>query len=204
MEQLQLQDEQMAFYQQGMQESKTAFGEQQGLLAQMEAVYSPILAKGPNQNAFAGEEETALNAQAKEGTAANYTRAARAVGGQIAAQGGGDNPLPSGTGEQLKEEVAMSAAGEESREESQILESGYAAGEREFEQAGRGLAEASGQLSPTSYENAATNSGSAAETTAKDINAEQNSWIAPVLGAVGAIGGGIATGGMSLLASGGH
>ena len=193
-EQLQLQDEQMQFYQEGMQESRSAFGEQQDLLKQMEAVYEPILAKGPNQNAFAGAEENALNAQAVEGTAGNYQRAARAVGEQIAAQGGGDNPLPSGGSEQLKEEVALSAAGEQSQEESQILAAGYATGEKEFEQAGAGLAEASGQLSPTNYLTATTGAGSAAETTANQINQEQNSWLAPVLGAVGAIGGAAAGG----------
>ena len=56
-QQLQLQDEQMQFYQQGQQESQTAFSEQQDLLKQMEQVYSPILAKGPNQEGFSGEEK---------------------------------------------------------------------------------------------------------------------------------------------------
>lgn len=190
-QQLQLQNEQIQFYQQGMQESSAAFAEQQGLLKQMEAVYEPILAKGPNQNAYAGPEQEALDASAIEGTATNYTQAARAVNETLAAQGGGDNPLPSGGSEQLREEVASSAAAEQSREETQIEEAGYAAGEQEFEQAGGALSTASGQLSPTSYETAATGAGASAETTAKDINSEENSWIAPVLGAVGAVGGAV-------------
>lgn len=200
--QIQLQQEQADFYAQGIAESNTAFGEDQSLLKQMEAVYEPILAKGPNQEGFSPAEKAALDAQAIQGTASNYSQAARAVGENIAAQGGGDNPLPSGSGEQLKEEVAASAAGAESQEEQQILEADYAQGLQEFDQAGNALSVASGQLNPTAYEGAATSAGSAAETTAKDINAEQNSWIAPVLGAVGAIGGGIATGGMSNLGEG--
>ena len=193
--QLQLQQEQADFYAQGMQESQTAFGEDQSLLKQMEAVYSPILAKGPNTNAFAGAEQNALDAEAIQGTASNYTKAARAVGSEVAAQGGGDNPLPSGTGEQLKEEVAASAAGAESGEEEQILQAGYGEGEREFENAGQALSVASGQLNPTAYENSATSAGSAAEVTANQINQEENSWVAPVLGAVGSLGG-LALGGM--------
>jgi len=189
--QIQLQGEEAQFYQEGMQESQTAFAEDQGLLKQMEAVYSPILAKGPNTNAFAGEEQTALDAQAIEGTARSYTQASRAVGEQEAAEGGGDNPLPGGAGEQAKEQVANTAAGVESAEEEQVLAAGYSAGEHEFEEAGSALSTASGQLSPTSYESAATGAGSAAETTANQINQEENSWVAPVLGAVGAVGGAV-------------
>ena len=189
--QLNLQQEQADFYAQGMQESQTAFSEDQSLLKQMEAVYSPILAKGPNTNAFAGAEQNELDAQAIEGTAANYNQAARAVGANVAAEGGGDNPLPSGAGEQLKEEVATSAAGQESSEEEQILQAGYSEGERQFEDAGQSLSVASGQLNPTAYESAATGAGSAAETTASQINQEQNSWLAPVMGAVGSIGGAV-------------
>jgi hypothetical protein len=186
--QLQLQQEQMDFYKAGQQESQTAFGEQQDLLKQMEAVYNPILAKGPNQEGFSGAEKAALDAQAVQGTAANYSQAAKAVGEQVAAQGGGDNPLPSGAGTQLKEEVATSAAAQESGEESQILSADYAQGYNEFTQAGNALATASSQLNPTGYEGAATGAGTAAETTANQINQEQNSWLAPVLGAAGALG----------------
>lgn len=186
--QLNLQQEEADFYAQGMQESQTAFGEDQALLKQMEAVYEPILARGPNQKGFSGAEESDLNAQAIEGTARNYSQAARAVGSQIAAEGGGDNPLPSGGAEALKEEVALSAAGQESQEEQQIVQADYAAGESEFEHAGEALSVASGQLNPTAYENAATSAGSSAETTAKDINAESNSWESAVMGAVGGLG----------------
>jgi|SRR5208282_5080671 len=189
--QIQLQQEQQQFYQQGMQEAAATYGQQQNLLKQMEAVYSPILAKGPNAEGFSGAEKSALEAQAIQGTAGNYTQAARAVGENLAAEGGGDNPLPSGAGEQLKEEVATSAAGQQSQEEQQILQADYAEGEHQFENAGQALAVASGQLNPTAYESAATGAGSAAETTAAAINQEQNSWMAPVLGAVGGIGGAV-------------
>lgn len=179
----------MDFYQQAIQEAHTAFGEQQSLLEQMKEVYSPILAKGPNQEGFDPAEKSALDAQAKEGTAENYSKASRAVGTAIAARGGGNTPLATGSGEQLREEVAASAAGEESKEESQILQADYEQGYREFTNAGEMLATASHELSPTSYEAAATGAGSAAEKTASDMISEENSWMAPVLGAVGALGG---------------
>jgi hypothetical protein len=188
--QLQLQQEQVSFYQQATEESEATFGEQQDLLKQMEAVYDPILAKGPTQPGFSGAEDEALNAQATQGTATAYSQAARAVGEQTAAEGGGNNPLPSGGETQLKEEVAESAAGQEASEKEQILQADYAQGYSEFENAGSSLAVASGELNPANYETAATGAGSAAETTAAAINQEENSWEAPVLGAVGAAAGG--------------
>jgi hypothetical protein len=188
--QIQLGAEQQQFFQQGMQEATANYGEQQDLLAQMEAVYNPILAKGPNAEGFSPAEQAALDAQAEQGTATNYTQAARAVGENIAAEGGGNNALPAGGGTQLKEEVAESAAGQESGEEQQILQANYATGEKEFENAGTELAVASNQLNPAGYASAATGEGSAAETTANQINQEKNSWMAPVLGALGSIGSG--------------
>lgn len=195
--QLTLQQDQLAFYQQGMQESQTAFGEQQDLLAQMNAVYGPILAKGPNQPGFSTSEENALNAEAVEGTATNYASAARGVNEQEAAEGGGNNPLPSGGEEQARAQVAEAAAGQESSEESQIEQANYAAGEQQFEQAGQALATASGQLNPAGYINATTGAGSEAEKTANQINQEKNAWMAPVLGALGSLGSKLGSGGGS-------
>jgi len=186
--QQELQQEQIQFYQQGMQESQATFAEQQDLIKQMEAVYNPILAKGPNQEGFSAAQKENLDAQAIQGTATTYGQAARAVGEQIAASGG-DNSLPSGETEQLKEEVAAAAAQQQSTEESQILQADYAQGYTEFENAGQALSVASGQLNPASFENAATSAGNAAETTAQAIVNEENSWEAPVLGAVGGLGG---------------
>lgn len=190
-EQLHLQDEQMQFYKMGTEHAQTVFAEDQSLLKQMQDVYSPIFAKGPNQEGFSAPEKANLESQAIEGTAKNYSQAARAVGTQIASRGGGDITMPSGGEMQLKEEVAAAAAGEQSREEEQITQADYEQGYREFSQAGEGLSKVSSQLDPTAYESAATSAGSAAEKTASDINAEQNSWMAPVMGAVGAIGGAV-------------
>lgn len=188
-QQLELQDEQTQFYKEGMAQSAATFAQQQGLLKQMQSIYSPILAKGPDQRGFSDAERGELNSQAIEGTATNYGHAARAVGEQIATQGGGNNPLPSGSDAELKQEVANSAAGEESREQGQILQADYAQGNKNFEGATSALLSASGQLNPAGYESVANESGSDAEKTASEINQEQNSWMAPVFGAIGSVAG---------------
>lgn len=192
-EQLELQQAQLEFYKEGQAHSDAVFAQQQGLLKQMQSVYSPILQKGPNQRGFSDAERSELNAKAIQGTATNYGHAARAVGEQIATQGGGNNPLPSGSQEELKQQVALAAAGEQSQEQNQIIQADYAEGGRQFQGATNALLSASGQLAPSSYYSAATDAGSAAEKTANEINQEQNSWLAPVLGAVGAVGGAAAS-----------
>jgi hypothetical protein len=187
-QQQQLEQEQADFYQSAMQESQTAFGEQQDLLKQMEAVYNPILAKGPNQMGYSPEELATLNAQAVEGTAQNYQQAARAVGEQTAAEGGGSISMPTGAQTQLKQQVAQAAAQQESGEESQIQEAGYSQGYNEFVQATGALATASGDLNPAGYGEMANQAGAAASSTANQIAQENNSWMNAALGAAGNIG----------------
>ena len=187
--QTQLQDEQTQFYQEAMNESQQTFSEQQGIITQLENVYSPILAKGPNQMGYSDEELNNLNAQAVDGTAQNYSQAAKAVNEQLAAEGGGNIPGTTGSQIQMKEETGAASAQQESSEENQILQSGYQQGYNEFTQATTALADASGQLSPATYENAATGAGSAASTTANQIAQENNSWINAAIGAAGSIGG---------------
>ena len=127
-----------------------------------------------------------------EGTAENYGSAAKAVNEQLAGEGGGTNPLPSGAQTELKQQVANSAAQSESQQETGILSSDYAQGYSEFQDATGGLLSIGTQLSPTAYTGAATGAGTAASNEANTIAAQQNSWLAPVLGAVGSIGGGFA------------
>lgn len=188
-EQLALQQEQMDFYKEGMDHSAAVFSQQQGLLKQMQDVYSPILQKGPNQRGFSDAERSDLIARTVEGTATNYGHAARAAGEQIATLGGGNNPLPSGSSAELRQEVALSAAQEQSQEQGQIMQADYAAGHKNFEDATSALLSASGQLNPAQFASVTNESGSEAEKTANQINQEQNSWMAPVFGAIGALGG---------------
>lgn len=183
-----LQSEQMAFYKTANEQSATTFAEDQAILKQMQDVYSPILAKGPNQKGFSDEERNNLDSQAIEGTADNYSKAARAVNESIAAEGGGNIPMPTGSQIALKEQVAEAAAREESRQQSEIINADYTAGRTQFNQASEALLSASHELNPTAYSNAATNAGSAASKTASDIAAANNSWVNAALGAAGSIG----------------
>lgn len=187
-EQKQLQAAQIDFYKESVKEAETAFGESQAMLTSIKSIYDPILAKGINQKGFSDEERTNLDTQIKEGTASNFQKASRAANEQMATLGGGNNPMPTGGQEQLKEEVANAAATEESRQQSQVITADYAQGRENFVQATNAELAASAQLNPVNFNEAATGAGSAAEKTASDIAAADSSWVNAALGAVGSIG----------------
>jgi len=201
-QQMQLQQAQIDFYNQGTAEAEQTYAEDQSLLKQMQAVYDPILAKGPNQEGFSEAELNDLNATAVDTTAQNYQSAAKAVNEELAAEGGGDSSLTTGAATQLKEQTAESAARQESAEESQIKQADYAQGYNEFQGATAALEDVSGQYNPIGYSGAATGAGSAASTTANEIAQENNSWINAAIGAAASIAGDVATGGMDNLGAG--
>ena len=182
--------EQTAAYQQAQQMTAEQYGKQSAIYATLTPQFESILAKGPNQQGFSSEEQQTLNAQAVEGTAENYKQAATAVNEQLAAEGGGTNPLPSGGQEQLQQEVANSAAANESSQETQIQEANYKQGAQEYGAAASGLEGIATGTDPLGFENAATNAGTAASNTADQIAQEDNSWVNAAIGAAGTIAGG--------------
>lgn len=187
--QVDLESKQAAFYDEMTKQDAINYSEDQAILKQMQDVYAPILAQGPNQYGFSEGEETNLETGAGEGVARNFTAASRAVREAHAAQGGGNTYLPSGVNDQEDEELSSSAASTLSDEQRQIKQSGYDQGYRNFSQATSALEGTASLLNPNGTSTAATSAGSAAGQTAKDISDENNAWIAPLAGAVGAIGG---------------
>lgn len=188
----QLQQEQIQAYQQAQQMTAKQYENQQAIYGPMAAQFKSILAKGPNAEGFSPEETQALNANVVENTAENYSHAATAVNEQLAARGGGDNPLVSGEEAALKETLAASAAGEQSSEESQVKQASFKAGADQWRAAAGGLEDIAAGQNPVGFENAETGSGSAASTTANDIATQSNSWINAAIGAAGTVAGGFA------------
>jgi hypothetical protein len=193
----------MDAYKQAQQLTAEQYANQQAIYAPMAKQFQSIFALGPSQEGFAPAEENALNAAAVAGTATNYGNAARAVGETLAAEGGGNELIGSGGAAQLKAETAQSAAGELSREQTQIKEANYQQGYNQWLNAGQGLETIAAGQNPLGYESAATGAGGAAGTTANQIAEQQNSWINAAIGAAGSIGGGLLSGGLSFGGGGG-
>lgn len=185
-----LQQEQIDAYKEAQRMTAQQYADQAAIYAPMAKQFQSIFALGPQQEGFSDAETNTLNASAVAGTATNYANAARAVNENLAAEGGGNELIGSGGAAQLKAQVAQAAAGEQSREQTQIKEAGYEQGYKQWLNAGQGLESIAAGENPLGYEGAATSAGGAAGTTAEQIASEQNSWINAAIGAAGSIGAG--------------
>lgn len=179
---------QSAFYKEMTAENKQVFARNQDILAKLTASLQPILDAGINQMGFSPEERAALNTQAVEGTARNYSKAAAALGEQQGAEGGGTVFIPSGAKMQEQAALASSAAGSESDIQSNILAADYATGRSNYLAAASGLGGVAAGYDPTGYANAATGAGNAAASTANQISQANNSWMQLVSAGLGAAG----------------
>jgi hypothetical protein len=191
----QIGDEQSAFYKDLLSQDQTTFGEFQSILPQITGAYAPILAAGPNQNGFSAGETNDLNTQATEGVSTNYRNASQALNETEAARGGGDTYLPSGVNSTENESLLSSAAQQQSNEQLQIKQAGYAQGAQNFQNATAALTNEQSILNPQGAASTATSGGTAASNTAAAISSENNSWEAPLIGAAGAVGSAALTGG---------
>jgi hypothetical protein len=187
--QVDLEQNQAQFYAQLRQQDQTLFGEDQGILQQLQSVYAPILAAGPNQYGHSDAEDTLLNSQATEGVARNYRAASTALKEEQAAEGGGNSYLPSGAHESAEAQLNAAAAGTLSDERMQIKQAGFDQGYKQFSQATTALEGASSLMNPAGTAAVANQAGSDENATSSAIAQENSSWMAPLAGAVGAIGG---------------
>jgi len=195
-EQKQISSEQNAYYAVMTQQAQAEFGMASGIFNMLKGTFGPILQAGPNQQGFSKPELDTLNAQAINQTGANYAKAARAVNESLAAQGGGNVKIDSGVNEEIKAQVAESAAETSSKEELGIQQANFDTGRQNFLTAAQVLSGAPNVFNPANSGSvAATDAGSAASKTAADITAANNSWMQMVTGAVGGVAGGWAAGG---------
>ena len=130
-------DQQQAYSTVVQNNYKTLFGEQQGVMTNLNNIFTPIAEQGPSQTGFSGGELAALNTQAIDTTGANYANAARSLGGQLA--GRSTAAGETGVTQAIKGQLASSAAGQLSNEELGITQANYAQGNANWKEATGGL-----------------------------------------------------------------
>lgn len=187
-QQEEISQEQADFYKQMETQDATTFGEDQAILQQVQSAYAPILAKGPNQDGFSDAETNDLNSSATDGVATDYAAASKSLRENQAAEGGGDSYLSSGVSAQQNAGLAENAAEQESSDKLQIKQAGYTQGYDEFKQATSALEGAEGLNNSVEYAGATNTAGSDASSTATAVNDANNSWYAPLMGAIGGVG----------------
>lgn len=185
--------EQNAFAQQMQTENATVFGQQQSILATLNAGFQKIIAAGPSQLGFSPDQKNSLDTNVTESVAGNMTKASKALGEGQAAQGGGDTFIPSGVADQQREELAATGAATDSTLHSQILQADYNQGNTNYNNAVTGSLDVAGQLNPTAYGNTTVNALQGAGNEANAIAAAANSPFNAVMGALGGVAGAAAT-----------
>jgi hypothetical protein len=181
--------EQADFAKQMTAENATVFGQQQGILASLNAGFSKIIAAGPSQMGYSKDELNNLNTTVDENVGQNMTKASQALGNNQAAMGGGDTFIPSGVKEQENEELAETGAQTDSTLKSQVLQSGYAEGNSNYNNAVAGEEGVATALNPVGYGSTTVSAGGSAANEANAIAASASSPFTAVMGALGGIGG---------------
>lgn len=172
------------------QDLTTTFGQQQGILNNLNQGWSPIFQAGPSQYGFTPAEDSNLRTQADTGVANNYQQAKQATGEAISSVGGGNVFLPSGSTTQIEANNANAAAGQRSAENLGITQAGYATGRQNFLSAANALSGVASQENPLGYAGTANSANSNAFNEASQINKENQA--ASPWGALGGILGGVA------------
>lgn len=202
-QQNQIEASQQSFMTQAQQQASQVFGGASQVFSGLMATFAPTVAAGPSQQGFSPTELANLKSQAITQTGQSYRNAKQALGENLAASGGGNTGLPSGVAATEGTELAEAGANQTASQLGQITEANYATGRQNYQNA------VQGELSATNVYNAAegalsgaNSSGEAASSTANQIATQDNSWVQGVTGALGAIGGAVATGGMANLGKG--
>jgi hypothetical protein len=174
------------------------FSAQQAVLNNINNSIKSIIAAGPSQYGFSAQQDAALRTQASEGTAAAYRSARQATGEQLAAIGGGNTFLPSGTSAVLNATVANKAAAQESSQQLGITEAGWQQGNQNYLNAVGAGENTAKILDPSAYSSQALSGAN------DSFNAETTIANEPTTaGVVGGILGSVAGAGLSGWAGGG-
>ena len=163
----------------------TLFAGQSNIIKSLTDAFTPITNAGVNQYGFSAAEDAALRTQAGEKTAGAFASSERALQNRIAAQGGGNNFLPSGAAAQLENQNYTEAAAVQSGENLAITKAGYDTGRSNFNEAAGVLSGAAGMLNPTAGGSAAAGAGSSAFSALDTVNKENQA------GSFGAIAAGL-------------
>lgn len=171
------------------------FKNQSAILSSLTNSANSILAAGPGQYGFTPQENAALRTQADSGTAAAYQSARQAAGEQMAAIGGGNTYLPSGTQSAINANIATQAASQQANQQLGITEAGYQQGLANYQNAQNVLSGVAQQENPLGYAGAATSASNSAFGSANTIQQQQNAKMQSIMGLVGGIAGGVLSGG---------
>jgi hypothetical protein len=167
-------------------QAKAEFGDANKVFNDIYQSTAPIAAAGPEQTGFSAQQESAINANTIDTTAAQYKNAETAVKSDISAEGGGNIALPSGANIGTEEALAEAGAQQTASGLRSNLEADYTAGNENWKFAEGALSKAPGVFETANTATADTAKlGDVALQSQSVINAAP-SWQKIGMGALGA------------------
>jgi hypothetical protein len=191
---------QQSFYNTLSSDYNQQFANQNAILSTLQNSLNPIIQAGPDQFGFSKAETNNLNSQALQGTGQQYKSAAKSLGEQQAAQGGGNSYLPTGAQAQQQANLAANTANQASSQLMGVQQAGYQQGYNQYQAAVGQLGAVASQYNPTGYASSANSAGSSAASTANQVTQLNNA--ASPWNLVGGILGGAASAGLSAFTGG--
>lgn len=186
------------FYQELSGAYQQQFGQYSSILDTLHNAWTPVLNGGIGQEGWTPQEAAAMNTQTINTVGANYKNAANATAEALAARGGGNEYLPSGTADAVQAGVAEKAAQELSTEQNQNTIANYNTGRSNFLAANGALSSVASEDNPLGFASTASGTGNQAFQQATQINTENNSWMNDLTGALTGVAGAWAGGGFKL------
>jgi hypothetical protein len=168
------------------------FGDNELVLKNITDSLTPIVERGPSQYGLSPQEDAALRTKATAENAAKAQQVTNSVRSAMAARGGGNTYMPTGSEAAIEGQLAEEQAQKQADTQLGITEKGYDVGRQNFFGAEGAL-----QSAPGALEAPITNAGNSADSAAglsmqgaTEIADANNAWIAPVAGMIGSLGSG--------------
>jgi hypothetical protein len=161
------------------------FQNQSNVLSQLQSSLSPILAAGPSQTGFSGQETAALNTQAINSAGAANRSAQQAAANFGAGQGGGGTSgVTSGITKQIQAGIASQSAGQLATSQNNIVQQNYAQGSQNYWKAQGAMNELAAGEDATQFGNLANSSQSNAFGEANTVSQQQNQEESAIAGGI--------------------
>jgi len=197
--QIQLQNEQMNAYSTLESYAQQEFGDASALFQDFKTDFTPIMNAGPNQLGESTQESAAINSATINNEAAANRNAQLAAGTNLNAVGGGNEFVPQGATAATRAAINAQSAQATASQLTQNLVQNYELGRQNWQVAAQELSGATNTFNPaTSGAGAATGAGSAAGTTAEQVEQANMAPYSLVASLAGSALGGLASGGLSL------
>jgi hypothetical protein len=168
----------------------TIFKDNTNMLGNLRSSLQPIIDAGISQYGYTKPQDTAIRTGTADSISGSNESESNAVRSDVAAVGGGNTALASGSKSMIDASLGAGEAENQLANQNAVTQQGFTQGRQNFLDASASLPAATATLEAptTAASNLAVGAGAAQSSAANSITQANNAWVAPVAGVVGAFG----------------